>query len=299
MDTLYVLNELQEEGFIRSIGLEDFPQNMVAKAVVECGFYVSLVQQPGSLLIPPDSEKLISPIEYQWITNPLLDDLLLHGQSDDEEMDARKKKRKRTSNPNERVKASSKKQQKQWDATLEKWAKLQRMVTKDEAGKEVVDSAKVEEAFETKVMNVLQEMAWRYGVPLKSLILRWTMELKATSSVSLPIPKGDYWNDMDFAESASNSRWKVHIQEMRKAFTFRLEEEDKAVLKEISKRPETEQDLGMMMDLLELEEFLVQQGLPAREIEALLMQEEKRQTASSRTVTDYPKIDFANPKLWL
>jgi hypothetical protein len=303
MDVLYALTELQEEGYIRSIGLENFPPKLAAQAASEYGFSVSVIKQPGSLLLPPDSKNLVASIEHQWITNPFLDGLLLGEciKGGDPRQNAKNKDKQRKLPANERIQPPSQKQEKLWDSTLQKWAKLHGITSKDDQGKEIIDSTIVWETFETKVMEVLQEMAWRYGVSPKSLVLRWALELDHASSVVIPEPKGQVWDDMDYT---SSSKWKGHILELRQAFTFRIEEEDKAILTEMSKQPETEDSQGTMMDLGELEEFLVKQGLPESEIEALLdeQQQQQQQQQSSSTSsknTNYPKIDFGNPQLWL
>ncbi|CAJ1959246.1 unnamed protein product [Cylindrotheca closterium] len=305
MDVLYALTELQEEGYIRSIGLENFPPKLVAQAASECRFSVSLMQQPGSLLLPPDS--MNSPIQHQWITNPFLDGLLLGEAANTRDGKIRKSSKKKkdkqhqrttpSNNTSERIQTPSPKQERVWQSTLQKWAKLHGIAsTRDEEGKEIYDSTLIWETFDTNVMEVLQEMSSRYGVSLKALVLRWTLELDDVSSVVIPAPKGQIWDDMDFT---SSRKWKVHIQELREAFTFRIDEEDKATLTEMSKQRETEEDQGSMMDLGELEEFLVKQGLPENEIEALLDEQQQQQSSSSSKNTDYPKINFDNPRLWL
>ncbi|KAL3939644.1 MAG: hypothetical protein SGBAC_005670 [Bacillariaceae sp.] len=133
MDVMYVLNELQEEGFIRSIGLQNFPPKLVLKAS-EYGFPVSLIKQPGNLLLPPDAKNLVPPIENQWITNPFVDGLLLDeindkGGDDSPKRYKKKNEKKQKTSANERIQAGSRKQQRMWDSTLQKWAKLQGIVS--------------------------------------------------------------------------------------------------------------------------------------------------------------------------
>lgn len=133
MDVMYVLNELQEEGFIRSIGLQNFPPKLVLKAS-EYGFPVSLIKQPGNLLLPPDAKNLVPPIENQWITNPFVDGLLLDeindkGGDDSPKSYKKKNEKKQKTSANERIQAGSRKQQRMWDSTLQKWAKLQGIVS--------------------------------------------------------------------------------------------------------------------------------------------------------------------------
>lgn len=300
MDVLYVLDELQEEGLIRSVGLQDFPPAMITEAISNCGFTVSLIQQPGSLLLPPNPDQLIvSSVEHQWITDPFLNDLLLL------EATTATSQRKRGSLPvskqYNRQPQTNEPDANRWKSTLQKWAKVHGITSRDEDRNVVFDSEEIWSAFEKEVTSVLQDMSWRYGVTVKSLLLRWMLELDHASSVVIPVPNGAEWNDMDF--SSTNSKWRGHVQELRAPFTFCIEEEDKHILREISREHKDEIAQNMVMDLDTLEEFLVKQGLPESKIEALLEEQEQQQQQQQQqndgTSTDYPMIDFDNPKLWL
>jgi diketogulonate reductase-like aldo/keto reductase len=268
LDVLDTITEMQREGWIRSIGIENFPTDLATQAIHECGFSVQLVQQNGNLLCPP--EQKYPHVEHQWLTNSLVDGLLSAHYAEWRDPPTRHG---------------------QWKSTIRNWGTRQGVINDDdEVGSTTTSSSssssadrKLWKAYQEQVLEVLQEMTRRYGVSVKCIAMRWALESEGTSSVVIPIPAwiGEY----------SALQWKRHIKEMRQAFSFHLEDADKEVLADLAKNKNSN-DVPMM-DLFELEELLVRQGLPEKEIEMILEQQQRQPTM------EYSKIDLDNPTLWL
>lgn len=266
LDVLDVVMDLRREGWIRSIGVNNFPSELLEKATTECGFSIQTIQQNGNILYPQKESPYIT---NQWLSNSLAGGLLsnhytewidppvLHGQ---------------------------------WDSTVLTWAKAQGIIKNDENDNKIeVSDKEVWEAYQQQVLHVVQDMAWRYGVSVESIALRWAIESKGTTSVKVPVFAGDW---------PSSTKWKEHIKGLREVFTFRLEEDDVLLLSNLraTKRAEEEETDAKVLDLVELEELLVRQGLPEHEIETLL---ERQQHQQQSVISSYPNIDFKDTKLWL
>jgi diketogulonate reductase-like aldo/keto reductase len=265
LDVLDVITEMQREGWIRSIGIENFPPDLATQAIHDCGFSVQLVQQNGNLLCPP--EQKYPQVEHQWMTNSLVDGLLSGHYAEWRDPPSRHG---------------------QWKSTIRNWGKRQGVINDDDdVGSTTTTAARVDrklwKAYQEQVLQVLQEMTSRYGVSVKCIALRWALESEGTSSVVIPIPA--------WINEYSDFEWKRHIKEMRQAFSFHFEDADKEVLADLAKKKNSN-DVPMM-DLFELEELLVRQGLPEKEIEMILEQQKQQPTM------EYSKIDLTNTRLWL
>ena len=284
---------MRREGYIRSIGVcNNFPKPLLEKAIVECGFSIQTTIQCGNILFPPpttqtplqsspSSSSLLIP--NQWLVNSLAGGLLT-----DQFVNW----------------IDPPTWHSQWGRTVQTWGELQGIPpiiisTNGEKKKQDAYDLQLWNSYKEHVLHVLQDMAWRYGVSIKSIVLRWALESdEGTSSVIVPAFNGDL-----SSSSSSSAEWRAHIRELRGVFTFTLEEEDRKILLKLSRAATTkrvEEEEEPVLDLLELEELLVRQGLPENEIEVLLEQHNQQlQSSTTTSASDFPKIDFGNSKLWL
>jgi hypothetical protein len=258
--------DLQREGWIRALGVENFPSHLIRSAISKCNFSIQTCQQEGNILQPPTIRRLIP---NRWISNSLSGGLLTNHYSDWRDPPRRHR---------------------QWESTIRNWGRRQAIISdeiaKTEDKKKKTTDLALWKAYQEQVLDVLDEMAFRYGVSIKCIALRWALESDRTSSVVVP---AYYW-----LGEYLKPEWNKHIRELRQAFTFRLEQEDKEILASLSKDKRQDEDGGFELDLLELEELLIRQGLAEHEIEMLLDQHQQDPAAAN-----YPKIDFDNPTLWL
>eukprot|EP00980_Cylindrotheca_fusiformis_P001158 scaffold320_cov122-Cylindrotheca_fusiformis.AAC.3 len=278
LDVLDICTELQREGWIRSIGIENFPTELQNAALDECNFSVQVIQQDGNLLLPPDNKKKSSSSTQaaikQWTTNALVGSMLAYDFSDRREPP--------TMNP-------------QWKTTIRDWGKRQGIV---QGSSSRDDDRRLWQAFQKDVLEVLQDMANRYGVSVRSIAIRWALEAEGTSSVVLPAAWSSTANKN--WEEFSSMEWKRHIREMRQSFSFRLGKEDQQIVANLARGDQRkvalEEALRQQQQvefLQKFEEMLIRQGLPEQEIENMLKMQEKQSTL------DDSKIDFNNPALWL
>lgn len=297
LDVLDICTELQREGWIRSIGIENFPTDLVEAAVHDCGFSIQLIQQDSNLLVPTTTSSsssrssgsssstttiLLQQPKNTWMTNALVGGLL--------------------TNPSYAEWRNPPSLHGQWKSTIREWGIRQGIINaKDDYGpsnnrhKYKTLDRTLWLAFQEQVLDVLQDMAWRYGVSIKCIVIRWAMET-GVATVVLPAFSNTHHNNDD----DSPVEWKRHVKEMRMAFSFCLEEDDKELLATLGKdgNKNKEED-DYFMDLQEMEEMLVREGLPEHEIEKMLKQQEKRPTLKHGCDSNNNKIDFNNPTLWL
>jgi diketogulonate reductase-like aldo/keto reductase len=275
LDVLDILIDLQRDGWIRSIGLQNFP-SFLRKQVQHCGFPFDVIQQEGHLLLPPSSSSKSESVATipQWWTNPLCHDLLT-----DRFVDSR------TLPPA------------QWKVVQE-WAKQQQK--KRNKNTKDLDPLPL---FRRDVWEPLKFMAHeKHEVSMTSVALRWALQNQnqnGCSSVVVPMK----WS-VDPERSRQHTQ--KFLKDLRKVFTFSLdEEEDMARLEMIRPKPKKKARNDDSSSSEMLQRVLMEQESGAKDIDGipieLLLQElqEQQSQDDDDDYDGYPEINFGNPTLWL
>jgi aryl-alcohol dehydrogenase-like predicted oxidoreductase len=167
LDVLDTLMELQRQGYIRSIGVENWPSALIRQAQ-RCGLTtnIDVHQHSGNLVLPPpaaaDTATTTSTSttvglaqQQEWWTNPLLcGDFLSESYLD------------RRGPPTQEVQG--------W-RQIQTWNTLKRGTGRvSEHDKEY--SIKVWRRFQKDVLEPLQYMSRKHQVPMSAIALRWAMQ---------------------------------------------------------------------------------------------------------------------------
>mmetsp|Transcript_5420 Transcript_5420/g.11200 ORF Transcript_5420/g.11200 Transcript_5420/m.11200 type:complete len:567 (+) Transcript_5420:98-1798(+) len=295
LETFEHLIDLQREGWIRSIGLrgmESSPRKLQRDIIAYFGDHIDFEQQEGSLLVPPafssSSGGLLIP-EKNTNTNMRMANALAGGlltdiyNSDDYRRGGKTGKNayaNSSRNNNNNNNNNAKQQQQQHFLTNENTKVLNQWVSRREGQRqrESTTSSSNSLIWKQYQEHVVEQMSWiamKHDVSMTAVALRWALEFGATNKnnktgQATPIISSAL-ADVVFDDPNTSDVPFRKPTDLRQVFRFRLDEEDKTMLSEITATPAaSEQDDRWSGD------------------------DDEDQDGD-----DYPDIEFNNPKFWL
>jgi hypothetical protein len=339
LDTLDHLQELQRQGYIRSIGIDVDGGRMKSRhhhrmlsEVHAAGFdpLIDFYKQAGNLLLPPTKHDQNNDRSYHcWMNDALAGSLLTDVRND--------KYGTRPKNV----------RQYKEERILREWASRRRTV--NDQGHQNHDSTtttpppfstrELQQLYHDDVMDILQWIALKHRVSVTAVALRWALESGSHDDASwgsskqvdttihpsrqqgLPLSpvistamvdfvldyseEEDEWNSSSSSSSSSPSSSPSHLLSWRKAFRFQLDGEDKELLLGCSAPSLDEMKRRQQQMWSDPSHGNPEDALNDWERELLHYEREmnEKEEYSSPTTTnyeeEYPEIDFHNPKLWL
>lgn len=273
LEILDVLQDMRRDGFIRSIGVENWPADLI-QAAKACSLSIDIRQRSGNLLLM-NPEDMISPSDVtEWWTDPLANNCLstaFVGRSEPP------------------THASG------WKG-IQTWFDLKYSNKKKsyESRKHAADKM-LWRVFQEEVHAVLQELSRKYEVSVPTIVLRWELQEKVTARRHLS-PSSVIYPLLLVEEPENHLAGK--LRELRDVFRFELSHEDLVLLNAIVASPEPK------AASLRIDEVDVPLGdIPLdflREFEAINSLRNDELKSDDDTVSDeYPAINFNNPALWL
>lgn len=273
LEVLDVLHDMQRDGYIRSVGVEDWPESL-SKQARSCGFIIDTQQQEGNLLLPP-LRSLEECETADWWTNPLAHNFL-------------------SENLNFLADRTPPVHVKGWNI-VQRWytIKQQKRYGK-QVTSESIKSPEMWKAFQQEVRGPLRHLAWKHEVSIAAIVLRWSLQEDITtkdqvmlaSSVVYPL----------FLVEEPGEQVARQARDLRDVFRFQLDDEDLEILEKVMALPKAK------AKTLRIDEVDVPiNDIPAnflREFETMNAGKDDQQVEEDRT-EDCPDIDFNNPALWL
>jgi aryl-alcohol dehydrogenase-like predicted oxidoreductase len=275
LDILDVLQDMQRDGFIRSIGVENWPAELVQEAKT-CDLSIDICQSSVNLL-RLNQQDAISQLEItEWWTNPLAGNFLSDtfvGRSE----------------PPSRARG--------WK-DVKAWFDLKKKSEKSLADKygKAESNKELWGVFQEKVHETLQQLSWKYEMSIATIILRWSLQEKTASKRSLNPSSVVY--PLFLVEEPENHLAR-QLRDLRDVFRFELNDEDLGVLNGIAARPKPK-PTSLRIDEVDVPvadiplEFL-------KEFEAINAgrNEYAASTYDEADGSEYLSIIFNNPTLWL
>jgi aryl-alcohol dehydrogenase-like predicted oxidoreductase len=289
LDVLDTLMELQRQGYIRSIGVENWPSALIRQAQ-RCGLTtnINVHQHSGNLVLPPPatadttSSSSATPIsglaqQQEWWTNPLLcGDFLSEPYLD------------RRVPPTQEVQG--------W-RQIQTWNMLKRGTGRvSENDKEY--SLKVWKRFQSDVLEPLQYMSRKHQVPMSAIALRWAMQqpqkqqrqgpkgrtgTTTTTSTVVPFRVG-----RDQPETILPQQ----LRGFRDVFRFELDEEDFEQLERTVIARAKPKKTTLRIDDVEVP----LEDIPLEFLKGYVEPQDSDDYGDDK---EYPVIDFGNKSLWL
>lgn len=278
LDVLDVLQDLQREGLVRSVGVENWTEELLKQAK-SCGLAASIDvhQQSGNLLLPPPRSMMKNGSGASLWTNPLARNFL-------------------SNNLSVLTVHSPPTHAKGW-SDVQRWYDLKhqkrRLRKDDSAG--AVASSEVWKTFQKEVHEPLRDLARKHEVSIASVVLRWSLQERSmdkkiarASSVLYPL----------FLVDEPEGQLSKQLRDLRDVFRFELDEEDLELLCDIVALPKPK------ATTLRIDEV----DVPVDDIPIAFLKEFESMHAGKDDDDefdagieddDYPKIDFSNPALWL
>lgn len=278
LEILDVLHDMQRDGYIRSIGVENWPAELIAKAMA-CGLTIDVCQRNANLLLPGLQHDTTSPFEIsEWWTNPLaghvLSSIFVARSEPPTHSDG-------------------------WKDVLA-WFDIKKNSEKSWAPKYKsggISNAKLWKLFQEEVYEILEGLSWKYEVSISTIVLRWTLQEKMEAAEQKSMSPSSVVYPLYLMEEPEN-HLETQIRGLRDVFRFELQDEDMETLNRITARPKPKvtslriDEVDVPMADIPLE-FL-------REFEAINaaagMQDDEGMTTNS---DEYLRIHFNNPALWL
>ena len=270
LDVLDILNELQRQGYIRSIATKNIPSKIL-KSARRCGFAIDASQVEGNVLQPPLMSNEDSNV---WLTSPLCGGFL----SD--------KHIGKVVLPS--MWEWSRSEQHKWRTTLYEWGQAQLFLQEGKRHQRV-DHAWLWRQYQRDVLDPLVYISQKHGVSTASVALRWALQSDgADDRVGSVVVASKMVEDQ-----RTGRPFDRHVR-LREVFRFELDEEDMDQLKRIpvEKKPEPQ----LLLDEASFEEKFKEQG----QWENMEEEYEKFLQTQDRDYDDsHSTIDFGNKALWL
>ena len=212
LEVLDHLQELVRDGLIRSVSVANFPSSLLLQAAQEDVDLVRLVESNQLLynLLNPNTVGLEEELVFADLgIKLLLNDPLAGGLLTDRHYQAQHGRGtwKLTASERQHVKTS-----------LAAWLEHN----------ELVDSSSDSwSAYQSKLLPVLAEIAWKHQVSIASVFLRWTLQDKVDIVASTVVPLTSLVDDDDWSQSQ---------EALRQVFSFELDQDDTNRLDAISGR---------------------------------------------------------------
>jgi aryl-alcohol dehydrogenase-like predicted oxidoreductase len=292
LDVLDTLMDLQRQGYIRSIGVENWPSALIRQAQ-RCGLTtnINVHQHSGSLLLPPPataadttSTSTVGLAQQQeWWTNPLMcGDFLSEAYLD------------RRGPPTKEVQG--------WQQ-IQTWNTLKRGAGRvSEHDKEY--SINVWRRFQKDVLEPLQYMSRKHQVPMSAIALRWAMQqpqrqrqkqqqqqrqgLKGTTTTTSTVVPFRVGRDQP------ETILPQQLRGFRDVFRFELDEEDFEQLERTVIARAKPKKTTLRIDDVEVP----LEDIPLEFLKAYVEPQDGDDYGDGDD-KEYPVIDFGNKSLWL
>lgn len=271
LEVIDALHDMQRDGYLRSIGVEDWPLTLIKQAQ-QYGFNLHVHQLSGNLLLPPPRSEAVSgeirPLE--WWVNPLANNFL----SDNVSL---------TRNPPIHAKG--------WN-DVRKW--YERKHRNKQGKKETISDFDVWKVYKKDVYENLRHVSEKHEVSIAAIALRWCLQEKAPGDRNQPASSIIY--PLSLVEEPEG-RLAQELRGLRNVFRFGLDEEDMEILDSMVARAKPK------ATKIRIDEIDVPiEDIPAeflREFKAMNGGQDEDDFMDGEEAEDYPKIDFNNPTLWL
>lgn len=261
LEVLEHLIDLQEEGWIRSIGLRDVETLQLQQDIhMYFGDNIDFEQQEGSLLVQPPTSKLWVPSKKVRMSNALAGDLLTDRYYNNRHQDKGTSRSNHSRNPLPNLSRADMTILNEWVSRREK----QRSVSPWKTWNEYQD-------------HVVEQISWiamKHDVSMTAVALRWALE-----------SGGSMYSDKDDGPIVSTAIANVVLdgpsdlpfqtpRALRQVFRFQLDEEDKDILSAIAAFERGKKDKKTVDDGYGFQ-------------------------LDDEDDDEYPEIDFNNPVLYL
>jgi aryl-alcohol dehydrogenase-like predicted oxidoreductase len=204
-EVLDVLQDMQRDGYIRSIGVEDWPFELIEEAK-SYGLSIDICQRSGNLLLPSPQDGLQRFNITEWWTNPLAGNFLSDTFVD--------------------------RSQAPWRASG--WKEIQRWFDIKKKPKKSVSDTELWRVFQNEVYRTLQQLSWKYEMTIATIILRWSLQEKIKSNRNVSPSSVVY--PIFFMEEPEDLLAK-QLRDLRDVVRFQLNDEDLEALNAIAARP--------------------------------------------------------------
>ena len=275
LDVFNTLLELQREGYIRSLGAQNWSKSLLKQAVGTCGFRVDTVQHHGNLLLPSMSTPTpaLKGIP-QWWTDPLAQDFLT-----------------------ERFREFRLPPTTGW-GTIQKWAERKE-------GKHASlqnNRQQLWRYYQQKVLEPMEYMAEKHQVSISTIALRWAHQCNYQHVKTTLVPLcllSDEQRQIPLHRS---------LKELRTVFRFELDEEDISDLNAMvatppPPAPSKDDNLAVEYQKVKQSEDVPLHILQELEEELQQLRQERQHYGEDDDGDgdgdEYPEIDFSNRALWL
>ncbi len=216
-DTLYVLQEMQREGLIRSINGLNFPHHAIDE-IEQNGFALDYNQVMGNLLDPSQYTNFV---QNQSTTQLVVNGVLGGGLLTNKFSNVPNASLNRLGEPIDGYMTSS--ELWHYKKSLNKvWVPAQR-------GRNMSSTRHRSNGwhlFQSKMMQSLQKIAYKHQVSIASVVTRWSMQLDQVGSVVVGSSLNTKYDNDGHPFTRPN--------DLREAFSFELDEDDMDKLWEIS-----------------------------------------------------------------
>jgi aryl-alcohol dehydrogenase-like predicted oxidoreductase len=281
LEVMDVLHDMQRDGIISSIGVEEWPASLIKQAK-DCGFKnIHVHQQSGNLLLPPPARlKSMGNIDGgeantvgEWWTNPLAGNFLSENV---------------LLSRNPPVYAEG------WN-DVRKWYSRKHHNRREKRGpSSSVSNSDVWKVFNKNVYGNLRHISLKHEVSIAAIALRWCLQEKAPGDPNNPASGIIY--PLLLVEEPEGELAK-QLRDLRDVFRFELDEEDLEMLNSIVARSKPKATKIRIDDVdVPIEDIPVEF---LKEFQALSGGQDDDEYMDSEEAEDYPKIDFDNRSLWL
>lgn len=269
LEILDILQDMRRDGLIRSIGVKDWPMEIVEEAIAY-GLSIDIWQKNANLLFPDPQNTTSEMGITEWWTNPLARNFLsgvFIGRFEAPTYAAG------------------------W-GDVEKWfesnKKLQKKSPKPDGESSKALAWKL---FHLHILETLRELSFKYEVNIETIVLRWSLQAKVLSK-SRVTPSSVVYH-MPLVEEPEDCL-KNRLRKLRDVFRFQLDGEDMERLNCLvaTMKPKV---LSIMIDDVDV---------PIGDIPTEFLKEFEANnpfSSEDEPETDdiYPEINFDNPALWL
>ncbi len=266
LEVLDVLQDMQRDGYIRSIGVENWPYFLVKEAKMS-GFSIDVHQRNGNLLLPPPRMIEKGEIPADLWTNPLAGNVL---------------------SDNFLLSPSPPTYSRGWN-DVRTWYNRKRRSKQSKMDIASASNADVWSVFKKDVQETLHRLSCKHEVSIATIVLRWSLQEKTSGKKNIIASCVAY--PLALIEEPEGNLSK-QIRGLRDVFRFQLDEDDLEALHAITAQPKPK------TSTIRIDEMDVpRKDIPIaflRDFEALHGEEEDETEDE-----EYPEINFNNPALWL
>jgi diketogulonate reductase-like aldo/keto reductase len=275
METLDVLQDMQRDGYIRSIGALNWPDALIQQAF-NYGFGIDLHQRNGNILLPPAQfttahETLQAPADV-W-TDPLVSNILSN---------------------NFLFSRNPPTYSKGWK-DVRTWHGMKSPKHTSQQDAALISDSKVWTGFQKDVLSTLQDISRKHEVSIATIVLRWSLQEKEHQK-DKGIHASNVLYPLTLVEEPENHLSK-ELCGLRDVFRFSLDEDDLHLMESISAQRKSK-PTTMRIDDVEVNINDIPLAF-LKEFESLNGNHDYNNHDDDEGEKEYPSIDFNNRALWL